>query len=287
MAAPELPRAPGGWRPWLAIGLAALGLGAAWVALRPKPPRAERLVVRHPSMDGFGKPEAQARDALATTATSQSKVDGIPASGGQPRLIGKHPSGKVHFDVLAKLLADDRRSAPPDAWRRELLDPRAPSQVRTRSHPLLGRPAPDFTLQDHRGRPWNLYRRLAHGPIVLVFYLGYSCVACVHHLFELDADRKRFHRLGGEVAALSGDSPAFTRGQFEKFGGWGFPVLSDPGHAAARSYGMFRTEGQEELLHGTFLIGPDGRVRWVQSGDAPFRNNKALLYELARLRNKP
>jgi hypothetical protein len=36
-------------------------------------------VVRQSSIEGFGKPEAQARDALAVTATYQSKVDGIPA----------------------------------------------------------------------------------------------------------------------------------------------------------------------------------------------------------------
>src|SRR5438552_3058310 len=47
-----------------------------------------------------------------------------------------------------------------------------------------------------------------------------------------------------------------------------------------------RASESEELLHGTFLIGRDGRVHWVSYGDVPFRNNKALLYELARLENK-
>jgi peroxiredoxin len=86
------------------------------------------------------------------------------------------------------------------------------------------------------------------------------------------------------VAAVSGDTPELTRRRFKQFGALGFPVLSDPGHGVARAYGTYRpaeASEREELLHGTFLIGRDGQVRWVSYGDAPFRNNKALLYELA------
>lgn len=39
-----------------------------------------------------------------------------------PQPAGKHLTGKVQFDVLAKLLADDRRSAQPGEWLRELAD---------------------------------------------------------------------------------------------------------------------------------------------------------------------
>ncbi|HEX4000126.1 MAG TPA: peroxiredoxin family protein [Pirellulales bacterium] len=194
--------------------------------------------------------------------------------------------GTVHFDLLAKLLADDRRSAPKGEWRRELLAPNPPFRVATQSCPLVGRAAPDFTLSDHRGKPWNLKSQLKRGPVVLVFYLGFYCNYCVHDLFELNADLDRFHELGAEVIAISGDGPGVTRQRFEQFGAFGFPVLSDPGHAVARSYGMFRPEGpsqSELLLHGTFVIGRDGQVSWVGFGDLPFRNDMALLFEVARL----
>jgi peroxiredoxin len=191
----------------------------------------------------------------------------------------------VHFDLLAKLLADDRRSAAADAWLHELADPRASFRVETKQHPLLGQPAPDFTLRDASARPWNLQEHFARGPVVLVFYLGYFCDACVHDLFELNADVQRFRHLGAEVVAVSGDTPELTRQRFRQYGAFTFPVLSDPGHALARAFGTFRpgTDTQpEELLHGTFLIGRDGRVCWAYRGDTPFRNNKALLYELVR-----
>jgi peroxiredoxin len=195
----------------------------------------------------------------------------------------------VQFDVLAKLLVDDRRGAAADDWLRELADPKAPSRVETQGHPLLGHAAPDFTLHDHQGRPWHLQRRLGHGPVILVFYLGYACDACVHNLFELNADVERFRSLGAEVVAVSGDPPDLTRRRFEEYGAFRFPVLSDPGHELARSYATVRpvnTSESREVLHGTFLIGRDGKVHWVHCGGTPFRNNKALLYHLARLEDK-
>lgn len=140
--------------------------------------------------------------------------------------------------------------------------------MKTQPHPLLDQVAPGLTLQDHRGQPWGLQGRLARGPVVLVFYLGYVCNACVHDLFELNADLSRFHSLGAEVVAVSGDTPGLTRRRFEQYGAFAFPVLSDPGHAVARAYGTFRpatASRPEDLLHGTFLIGRDGRVHWACS----------------------
>jgi peroxiredoxin len=194
----------------------------------------------------------------------------------------------VHFDLLAKLLADDRRSAADD-WLRERADPGAPFRVETQSHPMLGHPAPDFTLRDQRGQPWALRQQLRQGPVVLVFYLGYFCDACVCNLTELNADRDRFHSLGAEVVAVSGDAADLTRRRFEEYGRFDFPVLSDPGHAVAQSFGVFRpAQGleREKLLHGTFLIGRDGQVHWVHTGDTPFGRSKALLGEVARLERR-
>jgi peroxiredoxin len=236
-----------------ALAVLCLGVGA-WVAARSKPPEVER-----------------------------------PAQASEPQKASKHSTGKVHFDVLAKLLADDRRSAPADEWLRELADPKGTFRVETQPHLLLHHAAPEFALEERRGQSWSLRGQIARGPVVLVFYLGYACNACVHDLFELNADLERFHSLGAEVVAVSGDTPGLTRQRFEQYGAFRFPVLPDPCHVVALSYGTFRpAKGSkpEELLHGTFLIGRDGQVHWVSCGDTPFRNNKALLYELARLQNK-
>ncbi|MBI3407300.1 MAG: redoxin domain-containing protein [Planctomycetes bacterium] len=207
----------------------------------------------------------------------------------EPPQAGAHLTGKVHFDLLAKLLGDDRRSAPANDWLRELADSVATIRFKTQTHPLLYLAAPEFTLADHHGQPWSLHGQLKRGPVVLVFYLGYACNACVHDLCELNADLERFHCLGTEVVAVSGDTPELTQQRFLQYGAFGFPVLSDPGHIAAQSYGTFRqgtASKPEELLHATFLVGRDRKLHWVHRGDTPFRGNKALWYELARLENK-
>ena len=218
------------------------------------------------------------------TPKSERSVKARPA-----QTDSSHSTGKVHFDLLAKLLYDDRRGISTSDLLQELNAPGAAFRAETQSHPLLGKRAPDFTLFDQRGQEWSLQGQLERGPVVLVFYLGYACDACVSNLFELNADLERFHSLGAEAVAVSGDSADLTRRRFEEYGAFGFPVLCDPGHAVARCYGTFQpVKGSEpeKLLHGTFLIGCDGHVRWVGTGDMPFRNSKALLYELARLEGK-
>src|SRR5437016_2565643 len=152
---------------------------------------------------------------LACRKTSEANKKAAQPS--QP--TSKHFTGKVQFDLLSKLLDDDRRSAPANEWLRELADPKAAFRVETRGHPLLDRAAADCTLPDHRGRPWCLHEQVNRGPVVLVFYLGYGCTACVHHLFELNAD------LEAEVVAVSGDSPGLTRQRFQEYGAFRFPVL--------------------------------------------------------------
>ncbi len=200
----------------------------------------------------------------------------------------KHVADTVHFDLLAKLLADDRRAAG-DQWLELLADPQANPRVATQSHALLGQPSPDFTLVDQDGKPWRLHDQLSQGPVVLVFYLGYFCNACVHDLFELNADLEKFGSLGAQVVAISADSSETTRAQFENYGKFGFTVLSDPEHAVAERYGVFQPAQDsraEVLQHGTFVLSREGQVRWASWGDTPFRANNTLLWEVAVMEQK-
>lgn len=173
---------------------------------------------------------------------------------------------------LAKLLAD------PESFR-----------VRSQAHPLLGEPAPDFTLEDHRGKAWKLDERLKHGPVIVVFYYGYYCNHCVSQLFEVNADLRYFRELGTTLVAISADPPALTTDRFREYGAFAFPVLTDPGNRVAQAYGVFQpAKGEKEavLRHGTFVIGRDGLVEWVNYGTEPFSGNRNLLYLVARLEGR-
>jgi peroxiredoxin Q/BCP len=205
-----------------------------------------------------------------------------------PQTAREHASGKVHFDLLAKLLAEDRRGDATNHWLLELADPQASHHIKTGPHALLDQPAPDFVLHDHQDRRWHLQEQLAHGPVIVVFYLGYACDRCVSNLFELNADLERFRLLGAEVVAVSGDSTERTQRRFAEYGSFRFPVLSDPNHVVAKSYGTLlpaTAAKPQELMHATFLIGRNGRVHWVHCGATPFQNNKALLCALIRSEN--
>ena len=162
-----------------------------------------------------------------------------------------------------------------------------PDRIPTHNHPLVGRPAPKFSLEDTNDELWNLQRLQAGGPLVLIFYHGYLCQNCVRQLFEINRDLTIFNELNARVAAISSDPSARTRQRFEQYGRFGFPVLSDPENEVRQAYRVLRqTDGGKHasyLRHGTFIIDRHGKVQWANVGDAPFRRNSALLYQLAKI----
>src|SRR5262249_35046482 len=123
------------------------------------------------------------------------------------------------------------------------------------------------------------------GPVVLVFYYGYSCSHCVAQLFGVDEDLRLFEELGVRLVAVSADPPELTAEQCATNGRFRFPLLSDPGNRVAEAFGVYQpaAEGRpEKLVHATFLIGGDGRMLWAYRGPQPFLDNKTLLMQIAR-----
>jgi peroxiredoxin len=158
--------------------------------------------------------------------------------------------------------------------------------VPTEPHPLVNQPAPLFTLMGVEDKPIPIADLLAKGPVVLVFYYGYSCNHCVSQLFDVNEDLRYFTELGTTVVAVSPDSTEKTRKRYTEYGPFGFPVLSDPIREAAKRYGVFRPaiDGKREWqAHGTFVIGRDRIIHWANTGAEPFEGNPTLLRELARL----
>jgi peroxiredoxin Q/BCP len=171
----------------------------------------------------------------------------------------------------------------------EYLANAAAFHVPSQFHPLLGQAAPPFELPDSSRQPWKLRGALERGPVVLVFYYGYHCNHCVGQLLALHDDIDRFRELAATVVAVSADPPETTLERFRRYGLFAFPVLSDPGSRIAQRYGVFhpaRAGKPELLMHGTFVIGRDGRIVWSHRGDEPFTDNRTLLYEIARVEGR-
>jgi peroxiredoxin len=205
----------------------------------------------------------------------------------------RHPTPPLPGDLAGEAQADlDRRNYRPLSGPLEALlnDPDYKS-VPTQAHPLLGQPAPDFTLSDAAtGAPWHLAEKLKDGPVVLVFYYGYICDHCVSQLFALNKDIEKFRELGATVVAVSVDPVEQTRERFKQYGAFEFAVLSDPANTTATRYGTY-TPGPKNLdgnlMHGTFVIDRTGRMVWANRGDGPFTQNRTLLIEARRAGARP
>ena len=119
---------------------------------------------------------------------------------------GGHSRGIVQVDLMRQIMADRARAVPAAAEPEEGRPPRPEPDP-----PAARPPRPAVRAEGPRGKTWNSRRSVARGPVVLVFYLGSTCMACVTHLVELDLAISRFRDRGARVLAISADSPEFSR----------------------------------------------------------------------------
>lgn len=124
-----------------------------------------------------------------------------------------------------------------------------------------GDPAPDFTLLDQHGQ--EVLRSSFHGRKLLVYFYPKAdtpgCTKQACGLNDILGD------IGDTaVVGISPDKPGKQLKFAEKYG-LGFPLLSDPEHAVAEAFGVWK----EKSMYGrtylgiersAFLIDEDGRV---------------------------
>jgi peroxiredoxin len=192
-----------------------------------------------------------------------------------------HARGIVQVDLMRQIMAGRAGTGPTAAAPGDPDLHRVPSQA----HPLLGRTAPSLVLEDAETRTRDLQAAASEGPVVIVFYLGSSCVACMTHLVEMEAALPRFQAQGAVVWAVSADRPELSRERMRRFGSFCIPLLSDSNHAVASAFGVWKpvpggNPDDGEALHGTFIVARGGSVRWATIGDRPFTNIDAMLAEI-------
>lgn len=107
----------------------------------------------------------------------------------------------------------------------------------TRTALKAGYRAPGFSLPDARGGYVRLNGLLAAGPVVLSFYQGGWCPYCNLELRALQQALPEITRLGATLVAVSPQTPDESLSTEEK-NALAFPVLSDAGSAAAKSFGI-------------------------------------------------
>lgn len=122
--------------------------------------------------------------------------------------------------------------------------------------PLVGKPAPDFSLADLDGQEWDL-AKLRGRPAVINFWATW-CQPCVwEHPILVDAAR-RYRSQVQFVGVILHDQPERIRAMVAQRGIWG-PSLIDPGSTAAIAYGVY---GAPE----TYFLDKDGTIVHKQVG---------------------
>lgn len=126
----------------------------------------------------------------------------------------------------------------------------------------IGRPAPDFTLNNQFGAPVTLSDYRGSKNVLLVFYPKAFTGTCTGELAALRDERADFDDAATVVLAVSTDTDA-TLKAFAAAEGYEHQLLSDhwPHGKVAQDYGVFLPE-RGFATRGTFLIDTSGVVRW-------------------------
>ncbi len=123
--------------------------------------------------------------------------------------------------------------------------PAAAVSARPQKHSYIDQDsvAPDFTLLDAHSDPAKptsitLSQLAKSQPVLLIFYLGYSCPRCMESLRELDEYKAQFDATGVQIVAIGPNTVEELRNSIEQYGDFPFPMLSDPEGKVAEAYDL-------------------------------------------------
>ncbi len=148
-----------------------------------------------------------------------------------------------------------------------------------RWHPYM---APDFVVRDPHSH--EVHRKQFSGrPTLVIFYLGFGCLHCMEQLHAFSPRVDDFQQAGINVLAISTeDVQSLNTGLADYSDPLKIPLHADPEMTAFKAYRCF-DDFEQQPLHGTFLIDPDGRVLWQDVGYEPFMDVQFVLDESQRL----
>ena len=151
--------------------------------------------------------------------------------------------------------------------------------------PVLGAPAPDFTLRDQFGQDVTLSSFVGRKAVALVFFPWAFSNVCTSEMAGIRDRLDRFLTFDSEVLAISTD-PTYSLRVFADTDGLNFPLLSDfwPHGAVASAYGVFDAE-LGVARRSSFVVDKAGVIRWAVHNELPdardLEDHLAQLHQLA------
>ncbi len=126
----------------------------------------------------------------------------------------------------------------------------------------VGDQAPGFELPDQNGQTVSLGDLIDKGPVVVYFYPAALTPGCTKESCHFRDLSSELAGLGASCVGISAD-PVDKQKRFDTTHSLGFPLLSDPDHKVADSFGVKRSVGFLPNKRATFVIDGRGIVRDV------------------------
>ena len=130
---------------------------------------------------------------------------------------------------------------------------------------VMGKKAPDFTLESFKDGQFSLKETLKKGPVVLTFYRGGWCPYCNLQLKAYEARYQDFVKAGATIIAISPEKPSNAK-ETADTNKVSFDLLYDQDNRVARRFGLVFNVGKElkdiYLSFGIDLEKSQGNDQW-------------------------
>ena len=204
-------------------------------------------------------------------------------------------SQEIDFNAspILRLTAAASEFAYPEDWRLpyKKFNDLGPRQALSKIGPFRWQPvmAPDWQLPNHEGKTVSLKELRKNKAVVLIFYLGASCLHCVEQLNAFAPMKEKYSKEGIELVAVSLEKVSELKKTISKYsdnGNFPFPIVSNDKLDIFKKY-RCHDDFEDFSLHGTFLIDKHGFIRWHDISYDPFTKPEFLLKESIRLLSQP
>jgi thioredoxin-dependent peroxiredoxin len=151
--------------------------------------------------------------------------------------------------------------------------------------PSLGTLAPEFRLQDQKGK-WHQLKDYRGKWVTLYFYPKDQTPGCTTQACEFRDNIFAFKEANAQILGISVDDVESHKKFAEKHG-LPFPILADSTKETAKKYGALKSYfGMELARRDTFLINPEGRVVKHYVEVDPKGHSELVLKDLKELQGK-
>jgi peroxiredoxin len=151
----------------------------------------------------------------------------------------------------------------------------------------VGDKATDFSLLDAEGHSIKLSDVQPGWSLVLFFYRGHWCEACLNQMLNLKRDEPKFTALKASLAAVSVDTVEESAA-WNKQWRFPFPLLSDTKLELIKAYGALDFKGHDgkDISHPAVIIIDAQKTVWfkyvgTKATDRP--DDDEVLYEVQKL----